>query len=380
MDGATTDARAVPLLRYDGRIGELYRIFLVNLLLTVVTLGVFRFWAVTRMRRYMWSRVSVQGERFEYDGTGGQLFVGFLLAGLILVGMGLAAGAVGYALELAQRGLGVLAFALLYLAVIVLALAAPFSAQRYRLGHTVWCGIRGGMQGSAVAYGLRSFWYLILCVLTLYQLAPWASLRLLERRINASFLGTLGFSSRGRPGQLYVRFLLTFLAVIALGAALAALVYAAAAPAIAALLMQPEGGDPGGLARDPETQRRIASLAWIFVPAYLAFFIGASLISCFYAAFFYRHVAGHTRLGGLRFGSDVGGAGLLGLAIANLLILLVTLGFGMPIVIHRNARFLTAHLTAAGSLDAAALGQSDRPVPRFSEGMFQQLDAGSGFV
>src|SRR5258705_6215321 len=64
---------------YDGRLGELYGIFIVNLLLSIVTLGFYRFWGKTRIRRYIWSRLSLSGDAFEYTGTGGELFIGFLI-------------------------------------------------------------------------------------------------------------------------------------------------------------------------------------------------------------------------------------------------------------------------------------------------------------
>ena len=86
-------------LEYDGRIGELYRIFVVNLLLTVITIGIYRFWAITRWRRYFWSHMAFQEERFEYTGRGGELFLGALLALGILTGLSIerTAGGVGAA-------------------------------------------------------------------------------------------------------------------------------------------------------------------------------------------------------------------------------------------------------------------------------------------
>ncbi len=50
---------------YDGRLGELYGIYLRHLLLMVLTLGWSRFWGRTRIRRYLWNHVSVLGDRFE---------------------------------------------------------------------------------------------------------------------------------------------------------------------------------------------------------------------------------------------------------------------------------------------------------------------------
>jgi uncharacterized membrane protein YjgN (DUF898 family) len=66
-------------LVYDGGLMGLYEIYLLNLVLTVITIGIFRFWAKTRIRRYVWSHVSFQGDRLEYTGTGGELFKGFLI-------------------------------------------------------------------------------------------------------------------------------------------------------------------------------------------------------------------------------------------------------------------------------------------------------------
>jgi len=57
VDQSTSDAPH-QALHYDGRIGPLYRIFVVNLLLTIVTVGIYRFWAITRWRRYFWSHMS----------------------------------------------------------------------------------------------------------------------------------------------------------------------------------------------------------------------------------------------------------------------------------------------------------------------------------
>src|SRR4051812_35134108 len=66
------------------RLGALFRICYVNLILTILTVGIYRFWAKTRLRRYTWRHVSVGGERFEYTGTGKELLKGFLKAVLVL--------------------------------------------------------------------------------------------------------------------------------------------------------------------------------------------------------------------------------------------------------------------------------------------------------
>ena len=53
-------------------------------LLTVLTLGIYRFWARTRLRRYIWSAIDAGGDSFEYTGMGLEKFLGFLIALVVL--------------------------------------------------------------------------------------------------------------------------------------------------------------------------------------------------------------------------------------------------------------------------------------------------------
>src|SRR5690606_18489998 len=64
---------------FDGTWQEFAPIAFTNLLLTIVTLGICRFWATTRERQYFWSRTRFVDERLEWAGTGMELFIGFLL-------------------------------------------------------------------------------------------------------------------------------------------------------------------------------------------------------------------------------------------------------------------------------------------------------------
>lgn len=72
-------------VNFDGRIGELYKIFLLNLFLGILTLGIYHFWGKTRVRRYVTSSFSIANDRLEYTGYGSELFWGFIKALIILV-------------------------------------------------------------------------------------------------------------------------------------------------------------------------------------------------------------------------------------------------------------------------------------------------------
>ena len=39
------------MFHYDGQVGQIFKIWIVNILLNIVTLSLYRFWAKIRMRR-----------------------------------------------------------------------------------------------------------------------------------------------------------------------------------------------------------------------------------------------------------------------------------------------------------------------------------------
>ena len=69
---------------YTGEGGPLFRLATVNSVLTLITLGIYRFWARTRVRRYIWSSTTAGGDSFQYTGSGLEKLLGFLVAVVIL--------------------------------------------------------------------------------------------------------------------------------------------------------------------------------------------------------------------------------------------------------------------------------------------------------
>ena len=51
----------------------------------MVTLGIYRFWLVTDVRRFLWSNTEIAGEPLEYTGTALELLLGFLVAIALLI-------------------------------------------------------------------------------------------------------------------------------------------------------------------------------------------------------------------------------------------------------------------------------------------------------
>src|SRR5215467_3000953 len=72
-------------LRFVGDRGDYWRLMIRGSALQTVTLGIYRFWLFTDMRRFLWASTEVDGETMEYTGTAVELLIGFLIAIGILV-------------------------------------------------------------------------------------------------------------------------------------------------------------------------------------------------------------------------------------------------------------------------------------------------------
>lgn len=189
------------ILQYGGRAGALAGIALTNSLLTLATLGIYRFWGKTRLRRYLWSRITFRGDSLEYSGTGMELFIGFIVALAILAPLVGASVAIDiyYAANfelLAVKG-AVQALVILYLIPI-----AIYRMRRYRLTRTQWRGIRGGQTGSAFKYGLLYLGWGFLSVLTLFLINPIFSVKLQRFRIENTWFGDRRLDFDGKASEL----------------------------------------------------------------------------------------------------------------------------------------------------------------------------------
>jgi uncharacterized membrane protein YjgN (DUF898 family) len=73
-------------LSFEGSGAEYFKIWIVNILLIVVTLGLYYPWAKVRNLRYFYGNSILEGRNFEYHATGKQLFVAYLIAMALFIG------------------------------------------------------------------------------------------------------------------------------------------------------------------------------------------------------------------------------------------------------------------------------------------------------
>lgn len=65
---------------FNGRAGEFFGIWIVNVLLSIITLGIYSAWAKVRTKRYFYGNTQIAQERFEYHATPIQILKGRLIA------------------------------------------------------------------------------------------------------------------------------------------------------------------------------------------------------------------------------------------------------------------------------------------------------------
>ena len=368
-DSAQTDAYR-PLVKSHYELGKLFKIHLTNVLFTMLTLGIYRFWAKTRMRRYLWSHVEIEGDRLEYTGTAKELLFGFLIiVGVLIIPMVIVPEVISLAAtaspgtQLAVGGLqGLIIFFLIPIAI--------FRARRYRLTRTRWRGIRGGQTGSSLAYGGTSFLWSILNVVTLGLAIPYTRTYLARYRTKHTWFGNrsmvLDATGRSLYPALFVSFLLYF-AVLAVFLALAAAIFF---PVVQPLF---EGGMP-----NPEKIK--ISLGTASALQLIVVFVLTAVLFTFptlwYAAAEVRYFASCLNFMNLGFELDTGRWRYVWFVWTNQFMASLSLGLLLPVVYKRYVDFYAERFRYAGSFSERDLSQSDLGAPARGEGLADAFDIG----
>ena len=145
MPAPQAPASAVPAVRFVGDSGAYWRLLIRGSALLAVTLGIYRFWFTTDMRRFLWSNTEIAGETMEYTGTPYELLIGFLIAIAVLVPIYIGLTVAALSLGTVGQAISSLSFLLLFF----LGQFAIYRARRYRLTRTVYRGVRCHQGGSA---------------------------------------------------------------------------------------------------------------------------------------------------------------------------------------------------------------------------------------
>jgi uncharacterized membrane protein YjgN (DUF898 family) len=186
---------------FSGNRGEFRRLVTRGACLELVTVGFYRFWLATDIRRHLWSHTALDGDGVEYTGRARELLLGFLFALAILVPIYLAYFLVGLEVERIKAFASFPLFLFLYM----FGQFAIYRARRYRLTRTVWRGVRFWMSGSGWIYALKSVLWGLLVIFTLGLALPWREAALERYKMRHSYYGDLEGSFEGRGWEFFKR-------------------------------------------------------------------------------------------------------------------------------------------------------------------------------
>jgi len=309
--------QALPFV-FTGKGGEYFGIWIVNLLLTIVTFGIYSAWAKVRRMQYFYRNTALAGASFDYHGDPRAILKGRLIMFALFVVYNATvqfAPLIGLAVALALAG--VMPFLLM-------------RSLRFRAHNTSWSGLRFGFDGDPRgAYSVFLKWP-ILCGMTLYLLGPMWHQRLKQYQHSFARYGATPFTFDAPVGGFYRVYLMAFGIVIGGGILLAFAAAVGAKSSLATAALTPLVFFGLVLFVQPYVMAKLQNLVW-----------------------------NHTQVGPHRFDSRVAAGRLFFIFVTNLIGIVLTLGLYQPFAAVRLAKYRleSVSLLAAGPLDDFVAGQ-----------------------
>ncbi len=349
---------------------------LLNMLLSVLTLGIYSFWGRTEVRRRLWSMVRMNGEPFAYTGSGKELFLGYIIVFFIItlptiLAFALVPYVATYFFGPVAGPIIGLSFVFAYLIFIYLLIGtAVYRAMRYRLSRTQWRGIRGAVIGNHWSYGWHYFWTNIANYFAAGWMTPWRSNLLHRTLTNDMRFGESTFKYKGRAGPLYPPFVLVWI-----GGIIALVIVIGGTAAIMWSRVQ-DSIEAAGSGNGPPVPE---PLSWTELGAMYGLYAIAGLVLLMFGAnYFARTLNFFTNFtsfaGTAGFKLRASAASLLWLTVSNLALTIFSLGILGPVAIARRMRYIVDRLEITGGVDFPSIVQSTAGRGTRGEGLATAFD------
>jgi uncharacterized membrane protein YjgN (DUF898 family) len=299
---------------FTGTGGEYFRIWIVNLFLTIITLGIYSAWAKVRRLQYFYRNTWLNDSSFDFHGKP----IAILKGRLIAVGM-----FVAYNVTLKMMPMVGLSILLLIIIVMPVLLVKSF---RFRLYYTSYRGLRFGFFGSIKSAYFNFLALPVLTVFTMFLLTPFTYQRIKAYQHNHSRFGQSDFSFKANAGQFYLVYLQTFLLFAAISS-----IFAFATFKLASGMMVPGAMDK-------------KQIVFIIMGVYLLLIIASLLILPFFISRIQNLVWNSTMLAEHRFKSTLSARGLLWIILSNFIFIILSIGLFKPFADIRMARYRVQHM------------------------------------
>ncbi len=341
-------------LKFSGTWEGYFRVWIVNVLLTIVTLGIYAAWAKVRKKRYFYSHTSVAGHAFEYLADPKKILVGNIIVAVLFV---------------VYSGTGAISpFVQVPVMLLVAALVPWFIARSFLFNarNSAWRGLRFGFHGGYWGAARVHILLPMLVPFTLGFILPYVMKEKRRWMTENHRYGTAPFSFGGTTSDLfkiYLKGLMFFLPIIG-GYALF----------IGSMIMTVARGGGAGAPGDVPVGMTMAPMLFLvgFPLAYLGvIFMRARLFSYYWNT---------TTLGPHSFRAYMRARDLLGLQLLNSLVVACTFGLMWPWAAVRTVKFQleSIDVVPGGSLDTF-VAEAQPPVSAIGEAAGDFLDFDLGF-
>jgi uncharacterized membrane protein YjgN (DUF898 family) len=310
-------------LHFHGRGSEFFPIWIVNLLLSIVTLGIYSAWAKVRTQRYFYEATELDGARFGYHGKPKAILIGRIIAFALFMPY-----------VVLNRIEPLWGFAALGVGLCILPWLIV-RAMRFRLRVTSYRNIRFSFDAAPPTTAYAYLYYLGLPIATfptMGLITPYMQHQQFQWIVDRSRYG----GTRMKFKEDVIAFYLTYLKAVGLGIAVVlglVLVIVAGGSAIAFLGTRHNFGKAG------ETAGAIAAIGAITLIYPL--FIAAALS---FRAWLHKLMYDRIEIADIRIHAHYRVWGLIGLNLVNILMIVFTLGIAYPWVKCRTARYLLDHI------------------------------------
>jgi len=335
--GRNPSAVAPVPVRFTGSGAEYFGIWIVNLLLTIVTIGIYSAWAKVRRLQYFYRHTELAGSSFDFHGSPIKILIGRLVALVMLI-------AYNYTVRIQS---------VWTLAVVGgIGLIMPWllrNSLRFRLYNTSWRGVRFHFRGT-VGRAYRVFLlYGILSVITLYIMAPFMHQRVKAYQHSNTWFGKTQCSFHAGAGQFYKIYLLLLAAIAAFG------ILAGFSGVFGMFIAATEAQKHGGRVNPYDAVKALLMLYGITI-------LVAVSIGPVFRALIANLIWSNTRVGEHRIECNMSPLGLIWTTLSNLVLIVLTLGLFIPWASVRMAKFQleAVRLVPAGDLQQFVDAEPDQ--------------------
>jgi uncharacterized membrane protein YjgN (DUF898 family) len=354
MDAITPAPQAptAPLrspLRFEGTAGEYFKIWIVNLALTILTLGIFSAWAKVRSQRYFYGNTVLMEHRFDYHGQPIRILIGRAIAFALLL---------GYSLTVRFAPLAVFPW------LIVFFFAMPWlvkSSLRFGARNTSYRNIRFDFVGTYFD-AMKAFvlWWMLAAV-TLFTTLPLAHRARDYYIINNRRFGGKEFAAEIPGAKIYGIYgmaLLFILASITVDLIAAGVIF-------------------GTTGFKPNNRVGLALTTGVILAIYVVVFL---FVSIYVSTRTFNLALNSTRLNeSLRFEATLSPWRMVWIAMSNLVLVLVSLGLLYPWARIRSTRYMAGEIALIGTPnmgDFTGAGASSQGVIGEEVASFFDIDLG----